>query len=144
MIKSAFRILTLLVMWPCLSQAQVAVSDTLRTDQAETVAMELGNDADFVTVGDGLSSNWFVSLGGGVNFLAAEGNRVYNSALHRLRPVGQVSVGRWFTPALALRFQVGVGQLSGRYYESLVNNIYDKFPNQIGRASCRERVLRLV
>ena len=130
MIKSAFRILTLLVMWPCLSQAQVAVSDTLRTDQAETVAMELGNDADFVTVGDGLSSNWFVSLGGGVNFLAAEGNRVYNSALHRLRPVGQVSVGRWFTPALALRFQVGVGQLSGRYYESLVNNIYDKFPNQ--------------
>lgn len=129
MIKTAFRILMLLVICPCTLWAQSGTTDTLRTNRAEAVAMELGSDADLITVGGGLSSNWFISLGGGVNFLSAEGNRLYNNAFQRLRPTADISVGRWFTPALALRFQAGAGQLSGHYYGTRVNNIYDRFPN---------------
>ena len=49
-------------------------------------------------------SNWFISLGGGVQFLASE--RADNVGLtETLTPNFTVAAGKWFTPGLGLRVQ---------------------------------------
>lgn len=129
MTKFAFRILTLLILFSPYLKAQEVKTDTMRVNQQSSVAMELGDPGDIVTVGQEASSNWFISVAGGVDYLSAEANRLYDHFYDRFRPVGQVSVGKWFTPALGLRFQVGVGRLEGHYYPFALYNMYDKLPN---------------
>ncbi|MEG1616814.1 MAG: OmpA family protein [Bacteroidales bacterium] len=129
MTKNALRYLMLLVLFPTSLFAQEIKTDTIRVNRQETIAMDLGDPNDVVTVGSSAASNWFVSLAGGVDFLAAEANRKYDNFYQRFRPVGQLSVGKWFTPALGLRFQFGVGRLEGHSYPYAYFNTYDQIPD---------------
>ena len=126
MFKAVFRILLLMVLLPLTLTAQRSQTDTIRTNQAVAVQRDLSESNDEVTVGDGPSSNWFIGLGLGFDFLNAEANRLYDKFYNRFEPAIVVSGGKWFTPALALRGQISAGKLSGHNYGGGIFNIFDK------------------
>ena len=56
--------------------------------------------------------NWFISIGGGINLLQAEQDEK-QSVGDRIRFGGELSVGKWFTPAFGMRTQFYLGSLRG-------------------------------
>ena len=126
MVKKVFFIGMLLGTLPFMSMAQEALkTDTIRTELQSDFLETVGDSTDLVVAGDG-TANWFISLSGGVNSLAAEANREYDNFIDRSRLSFRLSVGKWFTPVWGFRVQMGVGKLSG--HSQLLNyyNIYDE------------------
>ena len=125
MVKKVVFIGMLLGTLPFTSMAQEALkTDTIRTELQSDFLETVGDSTDLVVAGDG-TANWFISLSGGVNSLAAEANRKYDNFIDRSRLSFRLSVGKWFTPVWGFRVQMGVGKLSG--HSQLLNyyNIYD-------------------
>ena len=125
MVKKVVFIGMLLGSLPFMSMAQEALkTDTIRTELQSDFLETVGDSTDLVVAGDG-TANWFISLSGGVNSLAAEANREYDNFIDRSRLSFRLSVGKWFTPVWGFRVQMGVGKLSG--HSQLLNyyNIYD-------------------
>lgn len=108
---------------------QEVKTDTIRVNQVNTLAEELGDSIGVVTTGLTGSSNWFISASVGVNGFAAEANREYNSFINRMKPMGQISVGKWLTPVWGLRFQIGAGRLGAYYHPFNFYNLYDRLPD---------------
>ena len=107
-------------------QAQeVILTDTIRT----ALPVTLGDSTDIITAEQTARGNWFFSVSAGVNSIEAEANRKYDNLLQRVRPVVQMSVGKWVTPVWGLRFQVGVGNLAAHYYPFRFFNMYDDIPD---------------
>ena len=76
--KKVFLIGMLLGTLPLGVAAQeVLKPDTIHTELRSDFLEELGDTTDLVVAGSG-TGNWFISLSGGVNSLAAEGNRDYD------------------------------------------------------------------
>lgn len=126
MVKKVVFIGMLLGTLPFMSMAQEALkTDTIRTELQSDFLETVGDSTDLVVAGDG-TANWFISLSGGVNSLAAEANREYDNFIDRSRLSFRLSVGKWFTPVWGFRVQMGVGKLSG--HSQLLNyyNIYDE------------------
>ena len=126
MVKKVFFIGMLLGTLSFTSMAQEALkTDTIRTELQSDFLETVGDSTDLVVAGDG-TANWFISLSGGVNSLAAEANREYDNFIDRSRLSFRLSVGKWFTPVWGFRVQMGVGKLSG--HSQLLNyyNIYDE------------------
>lgn len=110
---------------PLSAVAQEALeSDTIHTELRSDFLEELGDTTDLVVAGSG-TGNWFISLSGGVNSLAAEANRVYDNFIDRSRMSFRLAVGKWFTPVWGFRMQMGVGKLSGHSYPLQYYNLYD-------------------
>ena len=126
MVKKVFFIGMLLGALPFMSMAQEALkTDTIRTELQSDFLETVGDSTDLVVAGDG-TANWFISLSGGVNSLAAEANRKYDNFIDRSRLSFRLSVGKWFTPVWGFRVQMGVGKLSGHSYLLNYYNIYDE------------------
>ena len=126
MVKKVVFIGMLLGSLPFMSMAQEALkTDTIRTELQSDFLETVGDSTDLVVAGDG-TANWFISLSGGVNSLAAEANREYDNFIDRSRLSFRLSVGKWFTPVWGFRVQMGIGKLSG--HSQLLNyyNIYDE------------------
>ncbi|MDO5571262.1 MAG: OmpA family protein [Bacteroidales bacterium] len=126
MFKAVFSTLMCVVLLPLAVLAQETQTDTIRTNQITDVSRELEESNDVVTVGDGPASNWFIGVGVGFGFLNAEANRVYDKFYNRFEPAFTITGGKWFTPAIALRSQIMVGQLSGHNYGGSIFNIFEK------------------
>ncbi|KAA3157316.1 hypothetical protein F2A23_15935, partial [Akkermansia sp. BIOML-A63] len=104
---------------------EVLKSDTIHTELRSDFLEELGDTTDLVVAGSG-TGNWFISLSGGANSLAAEGNRSYDNFIDRTQFSLRLNVGKWFTPVWGFRVQMGVGKLSGHYLTGKhIYNIYD-------------------
>lgn len=105
---------------------EVLKPDTIHTELRSDFLEELGDTTDQVVAGSG-TGNWFISLSGGVNSLAAEGNRDYDNFIDRSQFSLRFNVGKWFTPVWGFRVQMGVGKLSGHYLTDrrIIYNIYD-------------------
>lgn len=129
MVKKVVCIGALLLALPYAMRAQEVKTDTVRVAQLDNIVSELGDSTDIVVAGRGRSSNWFISGAIGVNGLAAEANRKYESFIKRMQPMGQISVGKWFSPLWAFRFQVGAGKLCGHSHPFNFYNMFDKVPD---------------
>lgn len=105
--------------------AQVIKTDTIRESRLSQFAALLGDSTELVVADDAdlKASGWFVSLGAGVNAIAAEGNDKVNNFFDRRRFRIQVSGGRWFNNFLGVKGQIGVGKVSAYY---LAAPIYGK------------------
>ena len=126
MVKKVFFIGMLLGALPFMSMAQEALkTDTIRTELQSDFLETVGDSTDLLVAGDG-TANWFISLSGGVNSLAAEANREYDNFIDRSRLSFRLSVGKWFTPVWGFRVQMGVGKLSGHSQLLAYYNIYDE------------------
>ena len=104
---------------------EVLKTDTVRSELQPDFVEEIGDSTDLVVAGDG-TANWFISLSGGVNSLAAEANRLYDNFIDRSRMSFRLGVGKWFTPVWGFRVQMGVGKLSGHSLPLKYYNIYDQ------------------
>lgn len=125
--KKIFLMGMLLGLLPLKTIAQeVLKTDTIRTELQSQFLEEIGDTTDLVMAAGQGTANWFISLSGGVNSLAAEANRDYDSFLNRLRLSFRLSAGRWFTPVWGLRMQMGIGKLSGHSHLLKYYNLYDK------------------
>lgn len=123
--KTVIFILALLVSLSLDMAAQdVLKPDTIRTELRSAFLEELGDPTDQVVAGCG-TANWFISLSGGVNSLAAEGNRLYDNFINRANLSLRLNVGKWITPIWGVRMQMGCGNLSGHYLAGGKYNIYD-------------------
>ena len=123
--KTVISIVALLVSLSLDMAAQeVLKPDTIRTELRSAFLEELGDTTDQV-VGVSGTANWFISLSGGVNSLAAEANRLYDNFLNRANLSLRFNVGKWITPVWGIRMQMGVGKLSGHYLVGGMYNIYD-------------------
>ena len=69
-----------------------------------------------VTERNTYGDNWFVSIGGNANLLAAEQDSEI-SALDRIKFGGQLTVGKWFNPNFGFRLQGNYGSLRGFNYK---------------------------
>jgi len=59
-------------------------------------------------------NNWFVGFGvGGSLYMGDNDFKTPGGILKNLTPVGQVQVGKWLTPSIGIRGQVGGGQYQG-------------------------------
>ena len=115
----------LLILCPVMAAAQEAVkTDTVRAELQSDFLETVGDSTDLIVAGEG-SNNWFITLWGGVNSLAAEANRHYDNFLDRSRVSFRLSVGKWFTPVWGFRLQMGVGRLSGHSHLLKYYNMYD-------------------
>lgn len=109
--------------------AQEAVKvDTVRAELQSDFLETVGDSTDLIVAGEG-SRNWFITLWGGVNSLAAEANRHYDDFFDRSRLSFRLAVGKWFTPVWGFRVQMGVGKLSGHSHLLKQYNIYDHLPD---------------
>ena len=109
--------------------AQEAVKvDTVRAELQSDFLETVGDSTDLIVAGEG-SRNWFITLWGGVNSLAAEANRHYDDFFDRSRLSFRLAVGKWFTPVWGFRVQMGVGRLSGHSHLLKQYNIYDHLPD---------------
>lgn len=125
MMRKAIFIGLFFVALPMGLMAQEALkADTIRTELQSEFLETVGDSTDLVVAGDG-TSNWFISLSGGVNSLAAEANRDYDNFVDRARLSFRLAVGKWFTPVWGFRAQMGVGKLSGHSFLLNFYNIYD-------------------
>ena len=129
MVKKVVCIGALLLALPYAMRAQEVKTDTVRVAQLDKIISELGDSTDIVVAGRSRSSNWFISGAIGMNGLAAEANREYESFIKRMQPMGQISVGKWFSPLWAFRFQVGAGKLCGHSLPFNFYNMFDKVPD---------------
>jgi len=59
--------------------------------------------------------NWFISLGGNANLLAAEQDEDV-SMMKRIKPGASFTIGKWFSPDFGARIQVTGGALRGFNY----------------------------
>ena len=59
--------------------------------------------------------NWFIGLAGGVNMYLGNGDEEGDIA-KRLAPAAEISLGKWFTPSVGLRFQYSGIQAKGFSY----------------------------
>ena len=84
---------------------EVLKPDTIHTELRSDFLEELGDTTDLVVAGSG-TGNWFISLSGGVNSLAAEGNRSYDNFIDRAQFSLRLNVGKWFTPIWGFRVQM--------------------------------------
>lgn len=127
MAKKFIIISFLLSAWTIMLNAQEIKTDTIRTELQSEFIKAVGDSTDLVIAGSG-SSNWFISLSGGINSLAAEANRRYDNFLGRSRMTFRLGIGKWFTPIWGFRAQMGVGKLSGhsRLQTYYYYNIYDQ------------------
>ncbi|WP_297901619.1 OmpA family protein [uncultured Parabacteroides sp.] len=124
--KKVILIGVLLGTLPLGAVAQEALkSDTIHTELRSDFLEELGDTTDLVVAGKG-TKNWFISLSGGVNSLAAEANRDYDNFVNRARLSFRLSTGKWFTPVWGFRVQMGVGKLSGHSFLLNYYNMYDQ------------------
>ena len=125
MMRKVIFISLVLVTLPIGLMAQEKLkTDTIRTELQSEFLETVGDSTDLVVAGDG-TSNWFISLSGGVNSLAAEANRDYDNFVNRARLSFRLAVGKWFTPIWGFRTQMGVGKLSGHSFLLNFYNIYD-------------------
>lgn len=123
--KKVFLIGMLLGTLPLGVAAQeVLKPDTIHTELRSDFLEELGDTTDLVVAGSG-TGNWFISLSGGVNSLAAEGNRDYDKFIDRAQFSLRFNIGKWFTPVWGFRIQMGVGKLSGHHFTGGIYNIHD-------------------
>ena len=123
--KNVFLFSLLLILCPVMAAAQEAVkTDTVRAELQSDFLETVGDSTDLIVAGEG-SNNWFITLWGGVNSLAAEANRHYDNFLDRSRVSFRLSVGKWFTPVWGFRLQMGVGRLSGHSHLLKYYNMYD-------------------
>jgi len=70
--------------------------------------------------------NWFISLGGGLGYLAAEEHE-YTSYFESAQPVATFAVGKWISPTVGFRFSAAGGKLQGFnvwYEESATNGAW--------------------
>jgi outer membrane protein OmpA-like peptidoglycan-associated protein len=68
--------------------------------------------------------NWFISVGGSVNILFAEQDKLKSPA-SRTKFGGQFSVGKWFNPQFGFRFNYNRGSLRGfNLVETPGNGVY--------------------
>ena len=126
MVKRAIFIGLLMGSLSTAAMAQEALeTDTIRTELQSDFLETIGDTTDLVVAGDG-TANWFISLSGGVNSLAAEANRMYDNFIDRSRMSFRLGVGKWFTPVWGFRVQMGVGKLSGHSYLPNYYNMYDQ------------------
>jgi len=124
--KITFCIGLLSVLLPGIVLGQEVRTDTIRSSRQPLI---LGDSTDIATVSQRINGNWFISISGGVNSLAAEGNRLYDKFYQRVRPTAHMSIGRWFSPVWGVRFQLGVGALGAHYYPFSFYNLYDQLPD---------------
>ena len=111
---------------PLYTMAQEPIKrDTIRTELQSDFLEEIGDSTDLIVAGDG-TANWYISLSGGINALAAEANRVYDNFIDRSRLSFRISSGKWFTPVWGFRVQMGIGKLSGHSLPLNYYNIYDE------------------
>lgn len=123
--KNVFLFSLLFILCPVMAAAQEAVkTDTVRAELQSDFLETVGDSTDLIVAGEG-SNNWFITLWGGVNSLAAEANRHYDNFLDRSRVSFRLSVGKWFTPVWGFRLQMGVGRLSGHSHLLKYYNMYD-------------------
>lgn len=83
---------------------EVLKPDTIHTELRSDFLEELGDTTDLVVAGSG-TGNWFISLSGGVNSLAAEGNRSYDNFIDRAQFSLRLNVGITKIPTTACRRQ---------------------------------------
>ena len=123
--KSIFTGIAFIATSLCVMAQEPLKRDTVRSELRSDFIEEIGDSTDLVMAGDG-TANWFISLSGGVNSLAAEANRKYDNFIDRSRLSFRLSAGKWFSPVWGFRIQMGVGKLSG--HSQLLNfyNIYDE------------------
>ena len=111
---------------PLYAMAQEPIKrDTIRTELQSDFLEEIGDSTDLIIAGDG-TANWYISLSGGINSLAAEANRVYDNFIDRSRLSFRISSGKWFTPVWGFRVQMGIGKLSGHSLPLNYYNIYEE------------------
>lgn len=123
--KKVFLFSLLLFAYSVTALAQEAVKvDTVRAELQSDFLETVGDSTDLIVAGEG-SRNWFITLWGGVNSLAAEANRHYDDFFDRSRLSFRLAVGKWFTPVWGFRAQMGVGRLSGHSHLLKYYNIYD-------------------
>lgn len=72
------------------------------TAQNETIIEVQNQKGPYVT--NGFWDNWFISAGGGVQIYFGESD-TYGDFGKRLAPALDISVGKWLTPAVGMRFQ---------------------------------------
>lgn len=127
--KKVFLFSLLLFAYSVTALAQEAVKvDTVRAELQSDFLETVGDSTDLIVAGEG-SRNWFITLWGGVNSLAAEANRHYDDFFDRSRLSFRLAVGKWFTPVWGFRAQMGVGRLSGHSHLLKQYNIYDHLPD---------------
>lgn len=127
--KKVFLFSLLLFAYSVTALAQEAVKvDTVRAELQSDFLETVGDSTDLIVAGEG-SRNWFITLWGGVNSLAAEANRHYDDFFDRSRLSFRLAVGKWFTPVWGFRVQMGVGKLSGHSHLLKQYNIYDHLPD---------------
>lgn len=122
--KSIFIEMVLVSVPLCAIAQEPLKRDTVRTELQSEFIEEIGDSTDLVVASDG-TSNWFISFSGGVNSLAAEANRAYDSFIDRSRFSFRLSSGKWFSPVWGFRMQMGIGKLSGHSQLHKFYNIYD-------------------
>ena len=98
-------------------EAQTIKTDTIRESRLDNLATVLGGTADNIIADDAAlnQKNWFISLGAGINAIAAEGNDKVNNFIDRRRVRVQVTAGYWFNRYFGLRGQAGIGKVSAYY-----------------------------
>ena len=75
------------------------------------------NPTKYQVVTNGFFDNWFLSVGGGAQVYLGGGDAA-GSFGSRISPALNVSLGKWFTPGLALRVQYSGLQGKGYTYQS--------------------------
>ena len=123
--KSTFVGMALISAPLCVAAQEPLSRDTIRTELSSDFIKQIGDTTDLVTAND-QTSNWFISLSGGVNAYAGEKNRVYDNFIDRSRLSIRLSAGKWIHPLWGIRLQMGVGKLSGHYQPFSFYNLYDQ------------------